>query len=107
MFCQCINIPCFADESLFPSEALIKMKEHKSSPLALYMVHPIEGHVDHLQQLASHLDATVYGLQCDKDAPLESIEQLAAHYIQVGDPNDLGMECETQYSYLPSMANQN
>lgn len=72
----------YLDESLFPSESLVKMKDG-SNKVTVFMVHPIEGHVEHLQQLASQLDATVYGLQCSKDAPVESIEHLAAHYIKV------------------------
>ena len=79
----CLNKYLLADECLFPSEQLVTMKSGESGTPTLFMVHPIEGHVEHLQELASHLQGTVYGLQCSKDAPLASIEQLAAHYIEV------------------------
>ena len=71
-----------AGDSLIPAESLITMKKSTSS-LTLFMVHPIEGHVEHLLGLASNLDATVYGLQCSKDVPVKSIELLAAHYLKV------------------------
>jgi len=48
----------------------------------LYIVHPIEGNTDKLALLASKLKCTVYGIECVKDAPLTTIEELAAFYIK-------------------------
>lgn len=70
-------------ERLCPTESIVAINSSGSSELKLFMIHPIEGHVGNLQTLAAQLNATVYGLQCSKDAPLSSIEDLAAHYINV------------------------
>lgn len=66
-----------------PSEAVKQMKVYEASSDSLFIIHPIEGHVNHLQQLAKSLNANVYGLQCTAEAPLMSIAELAEHYIKV------------------------
>ncbi|CAN9508637.1 unnamed protein product [Ophioblennius macclurei] len=48
----------------------------------LFVVHPIEGSVSCLKTLASRLNLPCYGLQCTKAAPLDSIQSLAAYYLQ-------------------------
>ncbi|XP_019721138.1 fatty acid synthase [Hippocampus comes] len=47
----------------------------------LFLVHPIEGSIAAFKTLASKLDVPCYGLQCTKDAPLDSIQSLAAYYV--------------------------
>lgn len=59
------------------------MKSMEPSEVTIFVIHPIEGHVEHLQELAARLDATVYGLQCSRDVKVDSIERLAAQYIEV------------------------
>jgi len=59
------------------------MKTSEDSDLKVFMIHPIEGHINQLMQVASNLNATVYGFQCTADAPLQSIEELASFYIKV------------------------
>lgn len=41
------------------------------------------GDVTSLRNLVSYLDFRVYGLQCTKLAPLDSIQSLAQFYVQV------------------------
>ena len=48
------------------------------------MVHPIEGNVSHLRQLASSIAlANIYGLQYTQNIEFASITELAAAYIKV------------------------
>ncbi|KAJ8319449.1 hypothetical protein KUTeg_004540 [Tegillarca granosa] len=67
---------------IIPEEAIVLMNEANSDKLPLFLVHPLEGDVTSLKSLVSHLDFRVYGLQCTKMAPLDSIQSLAKFYIQ-------------------------
>merc|ERR1719309_1637692 len=71
----------------------------------LYIVHPIEGNTDKLALLASKLKCTEYGIECVKDAPLTTIEELAAFYIKelqaVNDKHDFYL---AGYSFGASVA---
>lgn len=50
----------------------------------VFMVHPIEGHVQHLQQLASLMNGVnIYGLQCTADVKFSTIQEIASYYIKV------------------------
>lgn len=68
---------------LMPSESLIKMtsKSSENNHSPIFILHPIEGVVFALKNLAKEINAPVYGLQCTADTPLESIEALSKYYI--------------------------
>ncbi|XP_054609993.1 fatty acid synthase isoform X1 [Dunckerocampus dactyliophorus] len=53
----------------------------QSQERPLFLVHPIEGSVSAFKTLASKLSLPCYGLQCTKAAPLDSIQSLAAYYV--------------------------
>jgi fatty acid synthase len=63
-------------------QAVIKMKSLETSKAIVFIVHPMDGTILMLEELVSQLDATVYGIECVREAPLESIEKLAAYYLQ-------------------------
>ena len=82
--------------NIMPTETIVKMSsaeltgeetnhmtKNNNDPSCVFLVHPIEGHVQCLSTLTSHLCGEVYGLQCTKSAPLGSIPELAAFYIKV------------------------
>ncbi|KAJ8898150.1 hypothetical protein PR048_003510 [Dryococelus australis] len=54
----------------------------------LFLVHPIEGVITCLEPLAAELPLPVWGLQCTAEAPLTSIQHLAAFYLQVSNADD-------------------
>nr|XP_018905067.1 PREDICTED: fatty acid synthase [Bemisia tabaci]XP_018905075.1 PREDICTED: fatty acid synthase [Bemisia tabaci] len=70
--------------ALMPSETLVELvsKAKSSQAAGLFVVHPIEGVVSALAGVAKELNVPVWGLQCTKNAPLSSIQDLAASYIQ-------------------------
>ncbi|XP_034083372.1 fatty acid synthase [Gymnodraco acuticeps] len=53
----------------------------QSQERALFLVHPIEGSIHAFKTLTSKLSIPCYGLQCTKAAPLDSIQSLAAFYV--------------------------
>ncbi|KAK8777046.1 hypothetical protein V5799_029609, partial [Amblyomma americanum] len=68
-------------EKLVPDRVLVEMNSLKgASPV--FIVHPIEGHVNGLSELASHLCVRAVGVQRTPDIPVCSIEEMAAIYIQ-------------------------
>ncbi|CAH1399526.1 unnamed protein product [Nezara viridula] len=71
-------------KNILPMEAVIKLqtKSKTDTSMPIFFIHPIEGVIDMLNEVASHVQMTVFGLQCVKNAPLASIEQLAAYYLQ-------------------------
>lgn len=74
----------FNDE-LMPTEVLVRLDSQAptdSKARPLFAVHAIEGFVTALKPLAAKLTVPVYGLQCTKDAPLTSLNDLAAYYIK-------------------------
>ncbi|CAG7823270.1 unnamed protein product [Allacma fusca] len=70
-------------QELMPKEPIVQMDSHGDGHTSLFLVHPIEGVVQSLKTLSSEIGAKVYGLQCVKEAPLESVEDLAQYYIQL------------------------
>ncbi|CAC5370812.1 FASN [Mytilus coruscus] len=72
----------FNMDSLMPTESLVLMKKVEGSKKVIFLVHPIEGDITSLQEVASHMTCTVYGLQCTKDVPVESVSSMASYYIQ-------------------------
>ena len=75
---------------LMPREVIIKLTSRASSNSKvspLFLVHPIEGVVSALKPIAAELPFPVYGLQCTKEAPLSTIQDLATFYVKVRDFN--------------------
>ncbi|KAM9817197.1 fatty acid synthase [Neosynchiropus ocellatus] len=62
-----------------PTVAPLNDVQSQESPL--FLVHPIEGSITAFRTLTSKLSVPCYGLQCTKAAPLESIQSLAAFYV--------------------------
>ncbi|XP_077481477.1 fatty acid synthase [Stigmatopora argus] len=62
-----------------PTVMLLNDVQNQERPL--FLVHPIEGSITAFKTLASKLSIPCYGLQCTKDAPLDSIQSLAAYYV--------------------------
>ncbi|KAJ3657154.1 hypothetical protein Zmor_016179 [Zophobas morio] len=65
-----------------PSECLIGMNDTttRSGQNPVFVIHPIEGIVSTLIPLAKGITAPVYGLQCSKETPDGTIEDMAAFY---------------------------
>lgn len=97
----------FSDE-LMPTECLVKLETQapagsKTNPL--FAVHAIEGFVTALKPLAAKLTVPVYGLQCTKEAPLNSLSELAAYYIkQIKTVQKTGPYVIIGYSFGASVA---
>ncbi|XP_069024612.1 fatty acid synthase isoform X1 [Embiotoca jacksoni] len=62
-----------------PTLTLLNQVQSQERPL--FLVHPIEGSIAAFKTLASKLSVPCYGLQCTKAAPLDSIQALAAYYV--------------------------
>ncbi|KAG8507553.1 Fatty acid synthase [Galemys pyrenaicus] len=60
---------------------LTQLNSVQSSERPLFLVHPIEGSTTVFHSLAAKLSVPTYGLQCTQAAPLDSIQSLAAYYI--------------------------
>ncbi|XP_032285376.1 fatty acid synthase [Phoca vitulina] len=61
---------------------LTRLNSVQSSERPLFLVHPIEGSTIVFHSLASKLSIPTYGLQCTRAAPLDSIQSLAAYYVE-------------------------
>lgn len=90
-----------------PREILVKLesqaKDDKKRPL--FAVHAIEGFVTALKPLAAKLNVPVYGLQCTAEAPLTSINDLAAYYVkQIKTIQKAGPYTIVGYSFGASVA---
>ncbi|NXP54355.1 FAS synthase, partial [Heliornis fulica] len=60
---------------------ITRLNDIQSTERPLFLIHPIEGSIAVFYTLASKLHMPCYGLQCTKAAPLDSIQSLAAYYI--------------------------
>lgn len=60
---------------------LTRLNSVQNSERPLFLVHPIEGSTTVFHSLAAKLSIPTYGLQCTRAAPLDSIQSLAAYYI--------------------------
>ncbi|XP_013881248.1 fatty acid synthase [Austrofundulus limnaeus] len=75
---------------------VVPLNTVQSKERPLFLVHPIEGSTAVFKKLASKLTMPCYGLQCNKAAPLDSIQSLAAFYVncirqvQKGGPYRIG-----------------
>jgi fatty acid synthase len=61
---------------------VFKMNSICTSHDILFLVHPMDGTMQTLETLAANLDVHVYGIECGKGAPLESVETLATFYLK-------------------------
>uniref|UniRef100_A0AAY5EZH5 Fatty acid synthase n=1 Tax=Electrophorus electricus TaxID=8005 RepID=A0AAY5EZH5_ELEEL len=61
---------------------VMRLNEVQSAERPLFLVHPIEGSVAAFHALSTKLSVPCYGLQCTKAAPLDSIQSLAAYYVE-------------------------
>ena len=71
---------------LTPQEALVRMPSGVPDNVEgrpLFIVHPIEGTVQELEDLSSLLPYKVFGFQCTEDVPLDSIQSSASYYLEV------------------------
>lgn len=59
------------------------VKSNQSNVPIVFFVHPIEGLTAALKPLASALPYKAYGIECIREAPLDSITTLAKFYVDV------------------------
>ncbi|CAF3463515.1 unnamed protein product [Rotaria sp. Silwood1] len=78
------SISSFDLSQLLPKDLMVLLNEKvKSNKYQhLFLIHPIEGHVEMLRELSQRLPITVFGLQSTNDVPNTSIEDIAAYYIK-------------------------
>ncbi|CAN7975707.1 unnamed protein product, partial [Ixodes persulcatus] len=67
-------------EKLVPDQVAVEMNGRPGGPV--FLVHPIEGHVGALYELARQLPVRAVGLQRMRDVSARSIEELAAVYLR-------------------------
>lgn len=65
--------------SFMPTELLVEMNSLKGGCPA-FIVHPIEGHVGYLMEMAGHMNVRAVGVQRTSEVPRCSIEKMAAAY---------------------------
>lgn len=68
-----------------PTKCLVQLESQAPADCRknpLFAVHAIEGFVTALIPLAAKLNVPVWGLQCTAEAPLTSLNDLAAYYIK-------------------------
>ncbi|CAG9818816.1 unnamed protein product [Phaedon cochleariae] len=77
------NVQFDQTTEIIPTKSLIRMtsKSTDTKTKPVFMLHPIEGVVKALENLAKIIDAPVYGLQCTATTPVTSIADLAKYYI--------------------------
>lgn len=69
-------------ERLIPERIVVDMNDRTTSGNPVFMVHPIEGHVTALREVARHVVTRAIGLQRTIDIPIRTIEELASTYLQ-------------------------
>ncbi|XP_011142771.1 fatty acid synthase [Harpegnathos saltator] len=70
-------------DDLLPKEALVRLKTKGSKGPALFVVHAIEGLTNSLEQIASHMESPLWGLQSIEVAPHNTVSELAKFYLNV------------------------
>lgn len=68
-------------EKLIPDRAMVEMN-NLEGPTPLFIMHPVEGHVGALSELAAQVRVRVVGVQWTPDVTTHSIEKMAAVYVQ-------------------------
>ncbi|XP_058815854.1 fatty acid synthase [Topomyia yanbarensis] len=93
---------------LMPSQCLVRLESKASANSKdnpVFMVHAIEGVITSLIPLAETLPVPVYGLQCVAEAPLNSLDALAAYYVkQIRTVQSKGPYTIVGYSFGASIA---
>jgi len=70
-------------QHLVPAEPIVKMNNvENANAKPIFVITPIDGSVLLLEQVMSHLNVPVYGLQCTELTPLTSIPDLASEFIK-------------------------
>ncbi|XP_012270411.1 fatty acid synthase [Orussus abietinus] len=72
---------CSGNE-IVPKQSLVQLQTQGKTGPPVFVITAIEGVVGSLKTLAVELDRPVWGLQCVKDAPLESISELSNFYVK-------------------------
>jgi fatty acid synthase len=71
--------------TLMPSKTVTLLESQadgKTNVPNVFFIHPVEGLVSALKNLASVLPYRVYGIECTQDTPLDSVESIASFYVQ-------------------------
>lgn len=93
---------------LMPTQCLIRLPSkapETETKNAMFIVHAIEGVTTALLPLASLMTIPMYGLQCTNDVPTDTIEVLAAYYInQIKQVQTKGPYTIAGYSFGGSIA---
>ncbi|XP_077979410.1 fatty acid synthase-like [Glandiceps talaboti] len=63
-------------------QTIVTLNQSDSNDNQLFVIHPIEGTVSTLENLATKLNCTCYGIQCTPSVPLDSIESMANYYVK-------------------------
>ncbi|XP_057664642.1 fatty acid synthase [Diorhabda carinulata] len=75
------NVNFDTSTDIMPKKNLVQMNSRDEKLPPVFVVHPIEGVVTALEDLAKNIKVPVYGLQCTASTPLTSIGDLAKYYI--------------------------
>uniref|UniRef100_H2Z2A8 Fatty acid synthase n=1 Tax=Ciona savignyi TaxID=51511 RepID=H2Z2A8_CIOSA len=76
--------PAEETREIVPSEVIIKLNDSKeTNGLPWHFIHPIGGSSIVLKTIAKNLNSEAFGLNFTSQAPITSIRDLAAHYLQV------------------------
>uniref|UniRef100_A0A6P7G8W5 Fatty acid synthase n=1 Tax=Diabrotica virgifera virgifera TaxID=50390 RepID=A0A6P7G8W5_DIAVI len=79
------NVQFDKSADIMPKKSLVQMnsKGSDSKKAPVFVIHPIEGVVNALENLSKNIEIPVYGLQCTAETPLTSITDLAKYYISL------------------------
>lgn len=69
----------YSDICLIAKHSALKLKSGNNGR-TLFILHPIEGHIQSMVSLASRISATVYGLQCTKECKYQTIHEYAIYF---------------------------
>uniref|UniRef100_A0A147B841 Fatty acid synthase n=1 Tax=Alectorobius mimon TaxID=360319 RepID=A0A147B841_9ACAR len=69
-------------ERLVPDSAIVEMNNKPTRGSPIFVVHPVEGHVAALSEIANCLVTRAVGIQRTVDIPITTIEGLAATYLE-------------------------
>ncbi|KAH6943233.1 hypothetical protein HPB50_017959 [Hyalomma asiaticum] len=79
------NVPCVVRsklvENLIPDRVIVEMNG-LDGPTPLFFMHPLEGHVASLSELAARMRVRAVGVQWTPDVTTQSIEKMADAYVQ-------------------------
>lgn len=68
--------------AILSKHPIVTMNQTEADSRTIFLIHPIQGHVEILRPIAKQLRANVYGIQCTKDADFDSISGYAGYYIE-------------------------